>query len=1054
MTGEKFMKPYFSNDRNFSISILSATIAAIMSGGVSQVQAQEQGLEEIRVTGSRIQRTSGFETPVPVTTLSRDELLNFQPGNTISQQLKSLPQFFNTVSTQQQSSTAFTVNPGSSVDLRSLGSNRTLILLDGKRVVPSEKRGMVNVDIFPTALMKSVDIVTGGASAAYGADAVSGAVNFVLDREFEGVRASVGTGVQEYNWSGQQADVSFAFGGALFDDRLHVIGSADAKRIAEMHTDPNRLDNYDFWGLVKNPAWKVGAPAGVPRQLVKRNVITSLSSPTGLIQNSRSVLDNMQFTPDGKGIVPFVLTADSCQSGSGCTLSMSGSPLGELSPVVFEAINGVGGSEVKTHSLFLGLKYDVTDRLSMTIDGIGGRTMSRDTMHGGSAMPFRGNWTGTIFDNNAYLPADVKKIMNDNNIKSISVGKEGSLDWKKDIGGNTTSAEIFTQYQMSWGFDYKVPGIEWDLTGSWQRGRSRKLSQRFDKPRIDKVFLAMDAVRDPKTGKIVCNVQLYNPTVEQLKASVAGKFSPTPVNPSITAKDLSNPAFLRSQGLPDNYNNLVPLESPIGLDHVISDCIPFNFMGSGNVPQEVIDYVVSDKTGEGIVKQDFAEVLLSGELFNMPAGPVGTAVGLTWRSQNILEQALTGAPGIGVGGKQVYVRDLGPPINVPALGIRGIPAGFTGGSANLHAFATVPNIQGQTDVWEWFAEVQVPIWQGNLFDQTQSLNVDAAFRRSDYDRSGPSDSWKLGSSFQAIEDLRFRWTRSHDVREPTFAELFDSQATSTNVQDPRNNYTVVTATQVQGGNPDLSPETAETNSWGIVWQPSFTPLLDGLQASVDFWKIDMKGRVEQLGPQQVVNSCELTKLLCNQIQRSPETGLITRVFDTFLNLGDSMVKGEDFEIQWQREFDLISDQPETFSLRWLGSYMEALTITPKGGKPISSVGSRTAPRFTHALTANYGIGSWSFQLMNRFISKTSLSHLWVEGVDVDDNSIASSNWWNSRIGYDGERSSGALWNVSFNIQNIFDREPPIIPAGTGGQVIDPKYDIYGRRYSVTANYSF
>src|SRR5690606_26613119 len=92
------------------------------------------------------------------------------------------------------------------------GISRTLTLLDGARVVPTDKRGTVNVDLFPTALMRSVDVVTGGASAAYGADALGGVVNFVLDRRFEGLKLSASTGMHDYKNTGKQWEFSVAGG--------------------------------------------------------------------------------------------------------------------------------------------------------------------------------------------------------------------------------------------------------------------------------------------------------------------------------------------------------------------------------------------------------------------------------------------------------------------------------------------------------------------------------------------------------------------------------------------------------------------------------------------------------------------------------------------------------------------------------------------------------------------------------------------------------------------------------------------------------------------------
>src|SRR5690606_398346 len=129
----------------------------------------------------------------------------------------------------------------------------------------------------------------------------------------------------------------------------------------------------------------------------------------------------------------------------------------------------------------------------------------------------------------------------------------------------------------------------------------------------------------------------------------------------------------------------------------------------------------------------------------------------------------------------VTMEELGPPINVPGLGIRGIPPGIQNGSANLHLFSTVPNIAGDTSVWEWFGEVQVPVWE---LAGGQRLDANLAFRRSEYERSGASDSWKAGLDFQLHDDLRLRVTRSRDVREPTFEELFDAQGGGSSVNDP------------------------------------------------------------------------------------------------------------------------------------------------------------------------------------------------------------------------------------------------------------------------------
>ena len=121
--------------------------------------------------------------------------------------------------------------------MRGLGAERTLVLFDGFRMPPADKRGPVNVDTFPTALVRSVDVVTGGASAAYGADALGGVTNFILDREFEGLKFSASTGMNEFDNEGKNWNLSVA-GGTEIGERLHIIGSFEARHVDQIVRDP------------------------------------------------------------------------------------------------------------------------------------------------------------------------------------------------------------------------------------------------------------------------------------------------------------------------------------------------------------------------------------------------------------------------------------------------------------------------------------------------------------------------------------------------------------------------------------------------------------------------------------------------------------------------------------------------------------------------------------------------------------------------------------------------------------------------------------------------
>ncbi|HEY8521710.1 MAG TPA: TonB-dependent receptor, partial [Gammaproteobacteria bacterium] len=147
-------------------------------------------MEEVVVTGTRIQRETGFTTPTPVTTITPVELAAYAPGGTLAEALNKLPQFFGTETAQRGGHPQYS-GGRSTLDMRGMGAQRTLVLIDGARTVPVDSSSRVNIDFIPSGLIERVDVVTGGASAAYGADALAGVTNFILDRDFEGFRADV-----------------------------------------------------------------------------------------------------------------------------------------------------------------------------------------------------------------------------------------------------------------------------------------------------------------------------------------------------------------------------------------------------------------------------------------------------------------------------------------------------------------------------------------------------------------------------------------------------------------------------------------------------------------------------------------------------------------------------------------------------------------------------------------------------------------------------------------------------------------------------------------------
>ena len=1026
------MKKNNSNreQRLFRKSLLAISVSSAIT---CSMLTQAQEIEEISVTGSRIRVTEGMASPTPVTVVTPDELSSFNPGATGVEQLGQLPQFFNTQSSQRGSGTLFSAAGGSYLNMRNLGVNRTLVLLDGSRLPPADKRGPVNADMLPTALMRSVDTVTGGASAAYGADALGGVVNYILDREFEGLKINVGTGRTEWG-DGDRYNLEVA-GGMQIGDRLNVIGSfntTEMDQIQRMGPDVMAgTDWYKNWGHVTCPEFQASG-AGPQRCTVpytassRRAASGMLWSRAGDSASTRAPLtdfamNGMVFTDDGTGVRPFVKAPVYAAPGSrGSTDSMGGDPNNPEFKVSEAGRAVVQGREVVNRSGFGGLQYEFSDRLTIFAQALSGRSESRWTNLVGG-MNFDGGWHGKAFRKNPNLPASVQQAMDDAGVDVVQIWKSEVPADPHNLSHGFEESGVFTTWALSAGFDFEFEN-GWDLRASWQSGESHRRTGIFNLQRVDNTYLALDTVVDPATGAQVCNVNLANPSREQLAASVSDRLASPGGVPGGTA----------------GASTTAPLGSPVGLDGSIERCTPLNIMGLRTHSLAAKEYINTPKMGDGIVEQDFAEVFLQGELHEgWGYGPVSFAGGFTWRDQLFNDQALP-----------TEVDLLGPPVNVPDLGIRGIPPGYTAGSSNLHARSTVPNVNGQYDVWEWFGEVNAPIWESA--SGSQSIGGSVAVRQSNYSNLNDSlDSWKLGLDIQVFEDLRVRLTRSADIREATFSERFDTQSTGTTLIDPFLSGATYPTTVTSGGNPDLRPEKAQTNVAGVVYQPGWLP---GMSLSADWYDVQIRDSIAQLGPQRIVDECFAgNQQLCSQLRT--DQGAIGRIFDVFLNVAQARVRGIDYEFRYDMEPNFFDSQLETFTFRALAGYVQERSDTPFGTpRPAQLAGIRGNPELQGILTANYGIGAWNIQLQQRHIDSVQLNRFWTEGVQVDNNTIASGNFTNARVRYSQDMDNGGNWAVSFDVTNLFDRAPPIIAGGT--QAIDPEYDIFGRRYFVSLRMNF
>ncbi len=942
-----------------------ACVIALGIGGTAFAQEASGGgqapvMEEVHVTGSRIQ-LDGMTTPTPVTSLSADDLHVMAP-TTLAAAITQLPQFTNSAVPEGAPSSGWTGASGASIlNLRGVGQNRTLVLLDGRRVVASTRKGTLDVNLLPDSLVKNVEVVTGGASAAYGSDAVSGVVNFILDNKFEGFKSKIQGGVTELG-DNKNYSASLA-GGMALGERAHLIGSVDYYS-ADPITDATRRDWQQSQGVISNPlAGQPGQPLRVTRSGVRSMQFTEGGLITSVAGGASPTLQWTQFLPGGAA-APFArgtdFTTSSKVGGDGQDLAW----YNYFTP------------DVSRGSAFAHLSFDLTDHASIFLQGLYG---TGDTSY--LSPPAGGQfatWAATVYWNNAFVPTSVSSKMPVGS--SFKLGRAGDLDYgsSKAIEQQNVLKSVTTGLKMDIG--------DWKLDGYYQYGRTNSNIYMDNAIRLDRVYQAIDAVKD-SSGNIVCNSTLTHPG---------------------------------------------------------NGCVPLNVFGVGSPSQAAIDWISQDISQKQVVQEHVADVALSGSPFDNWAGRVSMAFGASWRQESFNQ---------GVFPVELHALDM--PVIGPTLGYRGLPAVYSG-NANIFERGPSAAPSGGYKVKEAFTEVQIPLLNDKPFARSMDLNT--AVRYADYEGSGSVWAWKAGIDWSLNSDVRFRLTRSRDVRAGTLSERFDTSRGPGNVIDPQSGSSVQYAVSVvAGGNPNVDPEEADTLTFGVVYQPSW---LDGFAMSVDAFDVKIAGAIGQLGAQAIVDQCRLgATQLCSYIDRGAD-GFISTVYNLFINTAEARTRGIDFELSYARPVSLFGLDGR-IRTRLLASYIKELSTTQSGAAKVDRAGqtglASGAPDWQGTFSVSYEHGPLSGTLQERYINSGTYDATYVRGVDIDDNTVASFAMTNLELAYRGDLSASGSWQTYLNVTNLFDKSPPLVATWgfTGSQQTNSGlFDIYGRRYNLGVRFSF
>lgn len=456
---------------------------AILGGSPEQTTPVAEQASDIQVTATRVIR-NGYDAPTPTTVLGEDEIRRQSPEN-IADVLTLLPGVSAGNSPAQNTGTTSSGYTGvNSLNLRNLGSNRTLVLLDGMRLPAATVNGsIVDINVIPNAFIKRVDIVTGGASAAWGSDADAGVVNFVLDQDFTGIKGKVQGGVSTYGDRGNYT-LSLGVGTKFADGRGHFLLSLEDSRIDGIDGVPRSW--YNGYRTFANPNYT--ATNGQPRYLSLTNVGYSAITPGGIV--TTGPLRGTYFGPNGTP----------AQLNFGSLLTSSTFVGGDWQYTDWSKNTQSFLNSDTRQSVFSRASFDLTDRFQI----FGQFIFTRSNVDE-AAPPTITTTTTTIQRDNAYLPASVGASMDKLGLTSLSIGSSNLDLGRRDYNSTHSLFQYLAGAKGLVGLFGK--DFHWDVTG--YRSVS-KITQNVQVPITTNENNAFDAVRGPN-GAIVCRSTLTHP---------------------------------------------------------------------------------------------------------------------------------------------------------------------------------------------------------------------------------------------------------------------------------------------------------------------------------------------------------------------------------------------------------------------------------------------------------------------------------------------------------------------------------------------------------------
>jgi iron complex outermembrane recepter protein len=677
--------------------------------------AQPQGLEEIVVTGSRIARRD-FQSQSPIVTVDKEAFTN-RTNIGLEATLDQLPQFNMTGAGSQSYGAASTPFPqanaapgAATVNLRGLGLNRNLVLLDGRRAQPVNGYLVVDLNTIPAAAIDRVEVITGGAAAVYGADAIAGVVNFILKKNFEGVQVNVQSGISQEG-DGQESTVNGLLGATFADGRGSVMIGADySKRdnilskdrdwVVKGWNDPatnhGGLGSSNLSAFATSPAPPTSTggipPGGYPGYPLSTGGLYYVDQNGKVFDNQRPLDPNHPYTgPLGVG-TNYRINPDGTLAFIDPAHSYLQIPLERYSLFGSGHIQLADKIEVFTQMTF-SETYTEAPGFVVQAFNIWSPTVPYRPAYDDPASPTFGQAPpGTPLHP---VSADLAKLLNQRCTPAPCSGAtnypwtyQGGLDYLGNYTTNTTS----DVYQIVGGLrsDFTVGNNDWSWNVYASHGNT--------------------------------NVNAYQP-------------QGFPYLPR-----LQNLFNANQYGVNFDISSL-PGYSPVAVTgHCTSGLPIFNPNGSVNdtptVSKDCFDYTTLQMNSVTTLEQNIFEGTITGTILNMAGGPLQFAAGADYRKEIFAFQ-----PDSGYNANQDFGNVIGNVV---------LPV----------------SVNGSTDVKEVYGELAIPLFKGNR------LEIDPGIRYSDYDTVGKTTTYKLLGTLKLTDRFRLRGGYQYANRAPNVVELF------------------------------------------------------------------------------------------------------------------------------------------------------------------------------------------------------------------------------------------------------------------------------------------